>query len=79
MPDVKTKTRDYLYSVKTVSLATSMESNPSCRIMEIQKVDNNLKIWFVAHKSSPKITQIDKNSKVCIVSFNEDTFRDIST
>jgi general stress protein 26 len=45
--------------------------------MEIQKVDNNLKIWFVAHKSSPKITQINKNSKVCIVSFNEDTFRDI--
>ncbi len=77
MSDVKRKTRDYLDSVKTVSLATSMESKPSCRIMEIQKVDSDLKIWFVAHKSSPKITQIDKNSNVCIVSFNEDTFRDI--
>ncbi len=71
------KTRDYLDSAKTVSLATSMESKPSCRIMEIQKVDNDLKIWFVAHKSSPKIAQIDKNSSVCIVSFNEETARDI--
>ncbi len=77
MSDVKMKTRDYLDSVKTVSLATSMESNPSCRIMEIQRVDNDLKIWFVAHKSSPKITQIEKNSNVCIVSFNEETVRDI--
>ena len=71
------KTRDYLDSAKTVSLATSMESKPSCRIMKIQKVDNDLKIWFVAHKSSPKIAQIDKNSSVCIVSFNEETARDI--
>ena len=71
------KTRDYLDSAKTVSLATSMESKPSCRIMKIQKVDNDLKIWFVAHKSSQKIAQIDKNSSVCIVSFNEETARDI--
>ncbi len=77
MSDVKTKTGDYLNTVKTVSLATSMESKPSCRIMEIQKVDNDLKIWFVAHKSSPKIAQIGKNSGVCIVSFNEETVRDI--
>ncbi len=77
MSDVKTKTRDYLDSVKTVSLATSIESKSSCRIMEIQKVDKDLRIWFVAHKSSPKIVQIYKNSSVCIVSFNEETVRDI--
>ena len=77
MSDVKTKTRDYLDSVKTVSLATSMESKPSCRIMEIQKVEGDLKILFVAHKSSPKMEQIEKNSSVCIVSFNEETVRDI--
>ncbi len=77
MSDVKTKTRDYLDSVKTVSLATSMESKPSCRIMEIQKVDKDLKILFVAHKSSPKIVHIYKNRSVCIVSFNEETVRDI--
>ncbi len=77
MSDVKTKTRDYLDSVKTVSLATSMESKPSCRIMEIQKVEDDLKILFVARKSSPKMDQIEKNSSVCIVSFNEETVRDI--
>ncbi|MCP4255065.1 MAG: pyridoxamine 5'-phosphate oxidase family protein [Candidatus Scalindua sp.] len=77
MSDVKTKTRDYLDSVKTVSLATSMESKPSCRIMEIQKVEDDLKILFVAHKSSSKMEQIEKNSSVCIVSFNEETVRDI--
>jgi len=77
MSDVKTKTRDYLDSVKTVSLATCMDNKPSCRIMEIQKVEDDLKIWFAAHKSSPKIAQINKNSNVCIVSFNDETARDI--
>jgi len=77
MSDVKTKTRDYLDSVKTVSLATCMDNKPSCRIMEIQKVEDDLKIWFAAHKSSPKIAQINKTSNVCIVSFNDETARDI--
>ncbi len=77
MSDVKNKTRDYLGTIKTVSLATCMDNKPSCRIMEIQKVEDGLKIWFVAHKSSPKIEQINKNSNVCIVSFNYETFRDI--
>jgi general stress protein 26 len=77
MSDVKVKTRDYLDSVKTVSLATCMDNKPSCRIMEIQKVEDDLKIWFAAHKSSPKIAQINKISNVCIVSFNDETARDI--
>ena len=77
MSDVKTKTRNYLDSVKTVTLATCMDNKPSCRIMEIQKVEDDLKIWFAAHKSSPKIAQINKNSNVCIVSFNDETARDI--
>ncbi len=77
MSNIKSKTRDYLGTVKTVSLATCMDDNPSCRIMEIQKVEDNLKIWFVTHKSSPKMEQIDKNNSACIVSFNNDTFRDV--
>ena len=68
MSDVKSKTRDYLGTVKTVSLATCMDDKPSCRIMEIQKVDDDLKIWFVTHKSSPKVEQIDKNNSACILS-----------
>jgi len=32
---------------------------------------------FVTHKSSPKITQIKKSSNVCIISFNDETARDI--
>ncbi len=77
MSDVITKTRDYLDSVKTVSFATSTESNPSCRIMAIQKVEDDLKMLFVTHKSSPKMEQIEKNTSVCIASFNEETLRDI--
>ncbi len=77
MSDVKTKAGDYLNTIKTVSLATSMESNPSCRIMAIQKVEDYLKILFVAHKSSPKMEQIEKNSSACIVSFNDETAEDI--
>lgn len=43
MSDVKTKTWNYLDYVKTVSLATCTDNNPSCRIMEIQKVEDDLK------------------------------------
>ncbi len=77
MSVVIAKTRKYLDSVKTVSLATCMDNKPSCRIMEIQKVEDDLKILFVAHKSSPKIAQIKKNSNVCIISFNDETARNI--
>ena len=77
MSNIKSKMRDYLGTVKTVSLATCMNDNPSCRIMEIQKVEDNLKIWFVSHKSSPKMEQIDKNNSACIISFNNETFRDV--
>lgn len=77
MSDVKAKTRNYLDSVKTVSLATCMDNKPSCRIMEIQKVEDDLKILFVSHKSSPKVAEINKNSNVCIVSFNDETMRDV--
>ncbi len=77
MSDVRRKTRDCLGSVKTVSLATCVDGKPSCRIMEIQKVEEDLEILFVAYKSSPKLEQIGKNSNVCIVSFNEETQRDV--
>ncbi len=77
MSDIKIKIRNYLDSVKTVSLATCKDNKPSCRIMEIQKVEDDLKILFVTHNSSPKIAQINSNSNVCIVSFNDETTRDI--
>ncbi|GJQ58013.1 MAG: hypothetical protein D8M57_01320 [Candidatus Scalindua sp. AMX11] len=77
MSDVKTKMREFLESVKTVSVATCMNNGPSCRIMEIQKVENDLKIWFVSHKSSPKEEQIHQCKSACIVSFNNETLTDI--
>ncbi len=77
MSDVKDKTRDYLGTVKTVSVATCKDNKPSCRIMEIQKVEDDLKIWFVSHKSSPKVEHVNKNNNACIVSFNSETFRDV--
>ncbi len=77
MSSVKDKTKDYLGSVKTVSVATCIDNKPSCRIMEIQKVEDDLKIWFVSHHSSSKMEQINKNINACIVSFNSETSRDI--
>lgn len=77
MSDLKTKIRDFLRSVKTVSVATCMNDRASCRIMEIQKVEENLKIWFVSHKSSPKEEQIHQCNNACIVSFNSEISTDI--
>ncbi len=77
MSNVKDKTRDYLDTVKTVSVATCKDNKPSCRIMEVQKVEDDLKIWFVSHKSSPKVEHVNINSNACIVSFNSETSRDI--
>ncbi len=77
MADVKTKIRDYLETVKTVSVATCMDNGPSCRIMEIQKVEDDLKIWFVFHRSSPKGEQIRQCKSACIVSFDSESATDI--
>ncbi len=77
MSDVKTKIRDFFGSVKTVSVATCMKNGPSCRIMEIQKVEDDLKLWFVSHKSSPKEEQIHHCKSACIVSFDNETSTDI--
>ncbi len=77
MSDVKAKTKDYLDSVQTVSAATCIDNKVSCRIMEIQKVDDDLGIWFATHKNSPKMEHINKGSNVCIVSFNHETSNDI--
>ncbi len=77
MSEITKKTIDYLSTVKTVSVATCNNGKPSCRIMEIQKVDPNLKISFVARKSAPKMEQINKCKDACIVSHNADTMIDI--
>ena len=45
--------------------------------MELQKVDDDLKIWLVTHNNSLKIKQLNKNSSACIVSFNHETAKDI--
>lgn len=77
MSDVKNKVLDFLGTIKTVSVATSIDNKPHCRIMEIQKVDNDLKLWFVAHKSSQKMEQIDNSHEACIVAFNVNSSKDI--
>ena len=77
MSNVSDKVYEYLKSVKTVSVATCNSGKPSCRIMEIQGVGKDLKISFVAQKSTPKIEQIDKCQDACIVSYNSEIFRDI--
>jgi len=77
MSNVKNNVKDCLNAVKTISIATSVDDKPSCRIMEHQKVDDDLKIWFVTHNNSLKIKQLNKNSSACIVSFNYKTAKDI--
>lgn len=77
MSDVKSSVKECLSAVKTVSVATCADDKPSCRIMEIQKIDDDLKIWFVTHNNSPKIEQLNKNSSACLLSFNHETARDV--
>ncbi len=77
MSDVKSNIKEHLSTVKTVSVATSMDDKPSCRMMELQKVDEDLKIWFVTHNNSSKVKQLNKNSSACIVSSNSNTAKDI--
>lgn len=77
MSNVKKNVKECLSAVKTISVATSVDDKPSCRIMELQKVDDDLKIWLVTHNNSLKIKQLNKNSSACIVSFNHETAKDI--
>ncbi|MDP6625658.1 MAG: pyridoxamine 5'-phosphate oxidase family protein [Nitrospinota bacterium] len=77
MSDVKKNVKECLSAVKTISVATSVDDKPSCRIMELQRVDDDLKIWLVTHNNSLKIKQLNKNSSACIVSFNHETAKDI--
>ena len=77
MSEVKNKVLEFLGTVKTVSVATSIENKPHCRIMEIQKLDSDLKLWFVARKSSQKMEQINDSDEACIVAFNVNSARDI--
>ncbi len=77
MSDVKNKVYEYLKTTKTVSIATCNNGKPSCRIMEMQGVGNDLEISFVAHKSTPKIEQMTKCQDACIVSYNSEVFMDV--
>ena len=77
MSDVKSNVKEHLNTVKTISVSTCADDKPSCRIMERQKVDDDLKIWFVTHNNSLKIKQLNKNSSTCIVSSNYETAKDI--
>lgn len=77
MSELGNKVNEYLKNVRTVSLATCNQGKPTCRIMELQKVEEGLSLLFVAHKSTPKIEQINKCNDACIVSSNLETLRDI--
>ncbi|MDR4508372.1 MAG: pyridoxamine 5'-phosphate oxidase family protein [Candidatus Brocadiaceae bacterium] len=77
MSDIKKKIKEFFTTVKIVSVSTCIGNKPSCRIMEVQKVEENLKLFFATHKSSPKVEYIQKNNNVCIVSRNTETLMDI--
>ncbi|MCF6147116.1 MAG: pyridoxamine 5'-phosphate oxidase family protein [Candidatus Kuenenia sp.] len=77
MSNVKAKVKEFLASANKVAVATCINNAPSCRIMEVQKVEDDLTLWFVTHKSSPKVDHIQRGSEVCIVGHKEHTHMDI--
>jgi len=77
MSNVKAKVKEFLASVNKVAVATCINNVPSCRIMEVQKAGEDLTLWFVTHKSSPKVDHIKKGSEVCIVAHKEHAHMDI--
>ena len=77
MSNVKMKVKEFLASVNKAAVATCNNNAPSCRIMEVQKVEDNLTLWFVTHKNSPKVCHIQKGSEVCIVAHKEHAHMDI--
>lgn len=77
MSDIKEKIRDFFQSVRIVSLSTCSDNKPSCRIMEVQKVNDDLTLLLATHKSSPKVEYIQKDNNVCIVARNIDTLMDV--
>ena len=77
MSDIKEKIRDFFQSVRIVSVFTCSDNKPSCRIMEVQKVNDDLTLLLATHKSSPKVEYIQKDNNVCIVARNIDTLMDV--
>ncbi len=77
MSDIKEKIRDFFQSVRIVSVSTCSDNKPSCRIMEVQKVNDDLTLLLATHKSSPKVEYIQKDNNVCIVARNIDTLMDV--
>ncbi|MBI5309241.1 MAG: pyridoxamine 5'-phosphate oxidase family protein [Planctomycetes bacterium] len=77
MSDVRMKVKEFLASVNKAAVATCNNNAPSCRIMEVQKVEDDLTLWFVTHKNSPKVDHIQKGSEVCIVAHKEHAHMDI--
>ena len=77
MSDIKKEIRNFFQSVRIVSLSTCSDNKPSCRIMEVQKVNDDLTLLLATHKSSPKIEYIQKDNNVCIVARNTDTLMDV--
>ena len=45
--------------------------------MQIQKITEDLKIWFASYKNSAKIQQIERVHEACIVASNEETAKDV--
>ena len=77
MSEVKKNVKEVLDSVKNVTVATSLDCKPFCRVMQVQKVTEDLKIWFASYKNSPKVHQIECIHDACIVASNEKTARDV--
>ncbi|MBF0273770.1 MAG: pyridoxamine 5'-phosphate oxidase family protein [Nitrospinae bacterium] len=77
MSGVKNKIKVFFKNVHTTSIATCLNNEPSCRVMEIQKVEDNLTLWFVSHKNSNKIKHLRENSKVSIADYDHVTHCDI--
>ena len=77
MSNVKKNVKEVLDSVKNVTVATCLDCKPFCRVMQIQKVTEDLKIWFASYKNSPKVHQIDSVHEACLVASNEKTVKDV--
>ncbi len=50
-------------------LATVDGDRPNLRVMRTAEVDDDGTIWYVLHRSSPKMKEIMANNKVCVVAW----------
>ncbi len=61
--------RDSMFSY----LATVSGDRPNVRVMRTSDVSEDGTIWYVVHRSSPKMHEINANDNVCIVAWKTGT------